>query len=50
MPPGHVLSELGKESFPEVKTLAIGERSLRETLDIAPRYANAGEYEQRRSN
>jgi malonate decarboxylase epsilon subunit len=50
MPPGHVLSELGKEAFPEVQTLAIGERSLRETLDIASRYANAGEYEQRRSN
>jgi malonate decarboxylase epsilon subunit len=50
MPPGHVLSELGKEAFPEVKTLAMRERSLRETLDIASRYANAGEYEQRRSN
>jgi hypothetical protein len=37
MPPGHVLSELGKEAFPEVKTLVIGERSLRETLDVASR-------------
>jgi malonate decarboxylase epsilon subunit len=50
MPPGHVLSELGKEAFPEVKTLAIGERSLRETLDVASRYANAGAYEQGRLN
>jgi malonate decarboxylase epsilon subunit len=50
MPPGHVLSELGKQAFPEVKTLAIGERSLRETLDVASRYANAAEYEQGRLN
>src|SRR5258708_31247925 len=35
MPPGHVLSELGKEAFPELKTLAISERSLSGQRDIA---------------
>jgi len=25
MPPGHVLSELAKEAFPEVKSLAVAE-------------------------
>jgi malonate decarboxylase epsilon subunit len=34
MPPGHVLSELAKEGFPEVKTLAVGESSLRYTLHL----------------
>lgn len=28
MPPGHVLSELGREAFPDVRTLAVGETSL----------------------
>jgi malonate decarboxylase epsilon subunit len=28
MPPGHVLSELGREAFPDVRTLAVGETSF----------------------
>jgi hypothetical protein len=32
MQPGHVLSELAKEAFPDVKSLAIGDSSLRYTL------------------
>ena len=35
MPPGHVLSELAKEGVPQVKTLAIGESSLRYALHLA---------------
>jgi len=35
MPPGHVLSELAKNGFPQVKTLAIGESSLRYALRLA---------------
>jgi malonate decarboxylase epsilon subunit len=29
MPPGHVLSELARETFPNVRTLAVGETSLK---------------------
>ena len=29
MPPGHVLSELARETFPSVRTLAVGETSLK---------------------
>jgi malonate decarboxylase epsilon subunit len=39
MPPGHVLTELGKEAFPCVKTLAVGETSLRHALRLADRYS-----------
>jgi malonate decarboxylase epsilon subunit len=35
MPPGHVLSELAREGVPQVRTLAIGESSLRYALHIA---------------
>jgi malonate decarboxylase epsilon subunit len=28
MPPGHVLSDLARESFPQVKTLSVGQRTL----------------------
>jgi malonate decarboxylase epsilon subunit len=37
MPPGHVLSELAKEGVPQVKTLAIGESSLRSLLKFGAR-------------
>jgi malonate decarboxylase epsilon subunit len=39
MPPGHVLSELAKQAFSEVKTLAVGESSLRHTLRLVDRYS-----------
>jgi malonate decarboxylase epsilon subunit len=32
MPPGHVLSELAREAFPDVRTLAIGETSFKHAL------------------
>jgi malonate decarboxylase epsilon subunit len=35
MPPGHVLSELGREAFPDVRTLAVGETSLKDALRLA---------------
>jgi malonate decarboxylase epsilon subunit len=35
MPPGHVLSELGRESFPDVRTLAVGETSFKHALLLA---------------
>jgi malonate decarboxylase epsilon subunit len=34
MPPGHILSELAKEAVPDVKTLAVGESPLRNTLHL----------------
>ncbi len=39
MPPGHILSDLAKESFPEVKTLAIGPSTLKSALHLATRFA-----------
>jgi malonate decarboxylase epsilon subunit len=39
MPPGHVLSELAKEGFPEVGTLAVGESSVRHTLHLVARHS-----------
>jgi malonate decarboxylase epsilon subunit len=39
MPPGHVLSELAREAFPHVKTLAVGETSFKHALLLA---ANSG--------
>jgi malonate decarboxylase epsilon subunit len=39
MPPGHVLSDLAREAFPEVKTLAIGQSTLRGALHLAARFA-----------
>jgi malonate decarboxylase epsilon subunit len=38
MPPGHVLSDLGRESFPEVKTLALGQSTLKAALHLAARF------------
>jgi hypothetical protein len=35
MLPGHVLSELAPKAFPDVKTAAIGEVSIREALVLA---------------
>jgi malonate decarboxylase epsilon subunit len=40
MPPGHVLSELAKETVPSVKTQALGETSLEHALRIVARYSN----------
>jgi malonate decarboxylase epsilon subunit len=39
MPPGHVLSDLAHEALPEVKTLAIGQSTLRSALHLAARFA-----------
>jgi malonate decarboxylase epsilon subunit len=39
MPPGHVLSDLAREAFPEVKTLAIGQSTLRSASHLAARFA-----------
>lgn len=38
-PPGHVLSVLAKETFPDVQTLAFGESSIGQTLPLAERYS-----------
>jgi malonate decarboxylase epsilon subunit len=35
MPPGHVLSELGREAFPDVRTLAVGETTFKHALLLA---------------
>jgi malonate decarboxylase epsilon subunit len=35
MPPGHVLSELARETFPDVRTLAVGETSFTHALLVA---------------
>jgi hypothetical protein len=32
MPPGHVLTELGREAFSGVRTLAVGETSFTQAL------------------
>jgi malonate decarboxylase epsilon subunit len=37
MPPGHVLSVLAKEAFPDVQTVAVGESSIRQVLRLADR-------------
>lgn len=39
MPPGHVLSDLAREAFPEVKTLALGQSTLKGALHVAARFA-----------
>ena len=39
MPPGHVLSVLAKDAFPDVQTLAVGESSTRQALRLAARYS-----------
>ena len=39
MPPGHVLSVLAKDAFPDVQTLAVGEHSIRETVRLVDRYS-----------
>ena len=38
MPPGHVLSELGREAFPDVRILAVGETSLKHALLLASQF------------
>jgi malonate decarboxylase epsilon subunit len=38
MPPGHVLSELGREAFADVRTLAIGETSLTYAVRLASQF------------
>ena len=35
MPPGHVLTELGREAFPDVRTLAVGETTFKHALLLA---------------
>ena len=39
MPPGHVLSVLAKEAFPDVQTLAVGESSIKQALCFVDRYS-----------
>lgn len=39
VPPGHVLSDLAREAFPDVKTLAIGHSSFETALHLATRSA-----------
>jgi malonate decarboxylase epsilon subunit len=39
LPPGHVLSDLAREAFPEVRTLALGQSTLRGALHLAARFA-----------
>jgi malonate decarboxylase epsilon subunit len=39
MPSGHVLSDLARESFSEVKTLALGQSTLKSALHLAARFA-----------
>jgi malonate decarboxylase epsilon subunit len=38
MPPGQVLSELGREVFPDVRTLAVGETSFRHVVRLAGQF------------
>ena len=38
MPPGHVLSKLAFKAFPDVRTLAVGEASLQEALELAGQF------------
>jgi len=38
MPPGHVLSELGREAFTDVRTLAMGETSLTYAARLASQF------------
>jgi malonate decarboxylase epsilon subunit len=38
LPPGHVLSDLAREAFPEVRTLALGQSTLRGALHLAARF------------
>jgi malonate decarboxylase epsilon subunit len=38
MPPGHVLSELGRKAFADVRTLAVGETSLTYALRLASQF------------
>ena len=40
MPPGHVLTQLAKETVPSVQTLALGETSLKHALNVIARYSN----------
>jgi malonate decarboxylase epsilon subunit len=40
MPPGHVLTQLAKETVPSVQALALGETSLKHALHVFTRYSN----------
>ena len=40
MPPGHVLSELGREAFPDVRTLAVGETSFEYAVRLGRQFEN----------
>jgi malonate decarboxylase epsilon subunit len=42
MPPGHVLSELGREAFADVRSLAIGETSLSHAVRLASQFDHRG--------
>jgi malonate decarboxylase epsilon subunit len=39
MPPGHVLTVLANEAFPDVQTRAVGENSIRQTVRLVDRYS-----------
>ena len=39
MPPGHVLSDLARESFPEVNTLALGQSTLEGAIRRVARFS-----------
>jgi malonate decarboxylase epsilon subunit len=39
MPPGHVLSDLAKEAFPDLQTRAVGENSISQTVRLVDRYS-----------
>jgi malonate decarboxylase epsilon subunit len=39
MPPGHVLTVLANEAFPDVQTRAVGENSIRQTVRLVERYS-----------
>jgi malonate decarboxylase epsilon subunit len=34
MPPGHVLSQLAREAFPDIETVAVGEVSLKDAVRL----------------
>ena len=39
MPPGHVLTVLANEAFPDVQAWAVGENSIRQTVRLVERYS-----------
>jgi malonate decarboxylase epsilon subunit len=50
MTPGHVLTELGREAFPDVRTLAVGETSFTHALLVAAKGSCRSRLEQPGSN